>query len=480
MSRCFFTVLVLIIFSPAVKAQRAEITLPALISDNMVLQQNSKALLWGTTNKDEKLEIVVNWVRKKYTVTANRFGEWKTRIQTPGAGGPYQISFKNRDTCITIKNVLIGEIWVCSGQSNMEMPLKGYKNQPVLNGKELIADADRYPGVHIFRVPKVVSAVPLKDCQGAWLPASSATAPEFSAVAYQYAKILHEKLHVPVGIISTYWGGTAIQSWMSENNLRGIPGAWPAVRLDTITDPEKDPERSPSVLFNSMIRPVAGYTVKGFIWYQGESNRFHPLQYMKMMCAMVKEWRALWGSGKLPFYYVQIAPYDYWDPEKEQFAAILREAQLNAMHHIPNAGMVVSLDAGKAKFIHPPDKTIISRRLASWALARTYRKRNICYRSPELKSFRITENKISLKFGHTGGGLLLSDAGAGNFEIAGQDKVFYSANAIVIGRNKVEVYCDKAPKPLAARYAFKNWTTATLYSKDGLPVSSFRTDNPDK
>lgn len=456
-----------------------QIHLPAIISDNMILQQKADALLWGTASKNSRISISMGWNKHQYTTATDSEGNWKIKVPTPQAGGPYQIIFKTDKDSITIKNILIGEVWVCSGQSNMEMPLKGYRKQPVLNAEEIISDADNHPDIHVFRVPKVVSSVPLEDCEGKWYETNSTTAPDFSAVAYQYAKILNDKLHVPVGIIATYWGGTAIQSWMSEKNLSQFPEAWLSTRLDTITNPEKDPEKSPAILLNSMIMPVASYTIKGFIWYQGESNRFNPLFYRKLMPAMVKEWRGLWESGNLPFYYVQIAPYGYWDPKHEQFSAVLRESQLKAMKEIPNSGMVVSLDAGKEKFIHPPDKTIVSKRLSYWALGKTYHQEGISYAGPVFKKMKIRGGKAYLCFDNADRELVLKNGESENFEIAGSDRIFYKAKAKIINKNRIEVQSEKVKKPVAVRYAFKNWVIGDLYNKEGLPASSFRTDDWD-
>lgn len=477
MKRMLATLLYLCAACIMVKAQQTAVeSLPSIFNNDMVLQQKTKVLVWGTAQKNRKVQITPSWDHHTYLATADSTGKWNIRITTPAAGGPYQISFSSESWQRTLNNILIGEVWVCSGQSNMEMPLKGYKNQPVLHGDSLISDAGNYPGIRVFRVPKVVSPEPLSDCNGHWFTNNTQNASEFSAIAYQYALLLHQKLQVPVGIIETYWGGTAIQSWMGETCLRQFPDAWMTSRPDTIKDPEKDPEHSPSILYNSMIAPIAGFTTRGFIWYQGESNRYNPLFYKELMPAMVKEWREDWGNEKLPFYFVQIAPYKYnW--KNDYFSAILRESQLKAMHVIPFSGMAVSLDAGKEKFIHPPDKTIISQRLSHWALAKTYHLKGIAYAGPELKKMKVKAGKAYLTFIYTGKGLYASNGQLKNFEMSGSDHVFYPAQATLIGKNKVVVQCNQVRVPLAVRYAFKNWVTGDLYNSDGLPASSFRTDD---
>lgn len=453
------------------------LSLPAVISDHMVLQQRTGAAIWGWAEKGSQVSIAPGWTRQKYTAVTDSTGIWKAAIPTPSAGGPYNIEFSGKGEHIMVKDVLIGEVWVCSGQSNMEMPLKGYRKQPVLNAAAIIAAADRHPEIHVFRVPKVVSPIPQSDCAGSWKTADTSTVPDFSAVAYQYATALQERLKVPIGIIATYWGGTAIQSWMSEKTLARFPEVWLTSRPDTIKDPEKDPEHAPSILFNSMILPVCNYTVKGFVWYQGESNREHPLLYRRLLPAMVKEWRLRWRGGTLPFYYVQIAPYGYADPCHKLLPAVLRESQLLALRDIPHAGMAVTLDAGEEKYIHPPDKTVVSQRLAYWALAKTYHQKGIDYASPVFRKMKTRGRAAYLYFDFVKDGLTSGNKALAQFEMAGSDHVFHAATAVITHRNQVKVQCDAVTTPVAVRYGFKNWVKGDLYNSAGLPASSFRTDD---
>lgn len=454
-----------------------KVKLPAILNTDMVLQQKTKVVLWGTAKPSANVLITTGWDNKRHIIKSDTAGNWRTKVSTPRAGGPYKITFNDGDGgAVTLNNILIGEVWVCSGQSNMEMPMKGFNKQPIENAAQIIADAQNHPDLRVFRVPKVVSAVPLNDCKGQWFITDSETVKNFSAVAYQYARFLQDKLKVPVGIIATYWGGTAIQSWMDEETLRKVPGVIIPKRLDTIPDPEKNPEQSPCILYNSMIQPIAGYTIKGFIWYQGESNRYNPSLYEKLMPVMVDEWRTLWREGELPFYYVQIAPYGYSGPNN-YFSALLREVQLKELSRIPNSGMIVSLDAGKQRFIHPPDKTIIGKRLATLALDKTYHIPGIKYELALYQSAQFKGGYANLNFSHTGGGLILKSDSLKNFEIAGEDKIFYPADATVIGKNKLRVSSNQVRQPVAVRYAFKNWVTGSLYNNSGQPVSSFRTDD---
>lgn len=460
------------------QAGYGKVKLPAIITDKMVLQQQAKVALWGNAAKGGKVTIITSWNHKQYTTLADTAGNWRLKVNTPKAGGPYQISFNDGDL-LTLNDILIGEVWVCSGQSNMEMPVRGYNKQPILGAAQIIADADKHPAIRVFRVPKIVSPVPLTDCKGKWFETDSVTVKDFSVIAYEYAAKIQAKLHVPIGIIATYWGGTAVQSWMSKSTLEQIPGVKFPPRLDTILDPEKAPELSPTILYNSMIVPIAGYTIKGFVWYQGESNRYNPPLYKKLMPVMVDEWRELWGQGQLPFYYVQIAPFGYSGPNN-YFSAVLREVQFKIKDQIPNSGMVVTLDVGKQKFIHPPDKPTISQRLANYALDKTYHQPNGPYLSPDFKTIAINQDKAHLKFTHIGDGLELRTDSLGNFEMAGSDKVFYPAQATLVGKNEVVVQSDKVKEPVAVRYAFKNWCVPSLFGKNGMPVSSFRTDDWDE
>ena len=463
----------LLFFSPLenmAQLHPGHLSLPAVISDHMVLQQRTKAVIWGWAEKGSQVNIAPGWTSKQYKVIADSTGKWKDAIATPSAGGPYSIVFSGEEEHITVKDILIGEVWVCSGQSNMEMPLKGYRKQPVLNAAAIIADAAHRPEIHVFRVPKVVSPAPLNDCGGSWKAADTSTAPDFSTVAYQYATALQERLKVPIGIIATYWGGTAIQSWMSGETLSHFPEVWLTSRPDTIKDPEKDPEHTPSILFNAMILPVCNYTVKGFVWYQGESNREHPVLYRRLLPAMVKEWRARWSGGTLPFYYVQIAPYGYADPDHKLFPAVLRESQLLALQDIPYAGMAVTLDAGEEKYIHPPDKTVVSQRLAYLALAKTYHQKGIAYASPVLRKMKIRGRAAYLYFDFVKDGLTSGNKALAQFEMAGSDHVFYPATAVIVHRNQVKVQCESVTAPVAVKYGFKNWVKGDLYNSAGFPA----------
>ena len=444
----------------------AKITLPSIINNNMVLQQQSNVALWGTATKKSKVIIVSSWNKKQYVTTTDAVGNWNVKVETPSAGGPYEISISDGEM-ILLNNVLIGEVWVCSGQSNMEMPLRG-NSSPILNASEIIFNADN-PNLRLYRVGRATSLTPVTDIKGQWYESTSETARDYSALAFQFGQILQKRLHVPVGLILSTIGGTKIESWMSAGSLKAFSEVKIPISLDTVQSPHKEP----TALFNGMIAPLTGYGIKGFIWYQGESNRHEPELYEKLFPAMVADWRKQWALGDIPFYYVQIAPYGSSD--KTRSGPRLREAQLNDMKIIPNSGMVTAIDVGMENDIHFMDKTTLAQRLSYWALGKTYEIKGINYNSPEFKSMKIENGKAILTFEH-GSYLTSYRKPLTLFEIAGEDKKFYLAKA-EIKANQVTVQSDKVVKPVAVRYAYKEWVEGELYNNDGLPASSFRTDN---
>lgn len=445
---------------------KANVSLPAIISNGMVLQQQANVSLWGKAKAGTKVSIVTSWNQKLYTVNSSNDGSWRLSVLTPKAGGPYKITF-NDGSKLVLEDVLIGEVWLCSGQSNMEMPVKGFGNQPVLNSNDILTDAEE-PGVRLFRIEKKMSKTPQTELNAKWEHTDASTVKEFSAVGYQFARILQQRLKVPVGIIQSAYGGTDIEAWMNLKSLDGFKD------FKIPADTAKSTKNDPGILFNAMINPIVGYAIKGTIWYQGENNRFNPRSYDKKMAAMVKLWRTLWGCGEWPFYYVQIAPNVYKDVADS--IPLLYEAQSRAMALIPNSGMAVSVDAGSMKTIHPPDKTIISKRLAYWALNKTYAKTGIAYMGPVYKTLKITGRKAVLAFSEIPNGLTAYDKPLLSFEIAGNDKVFYPAEATISGKTVV-LHNDSVKSPVAVRYAFKDRSAGNLYNTEGIPAQPFRTDS---
>jgi sialate O-acetylesterase len=464
--RNYYVLILSVFFSPLVYG---EVVLPAVIADGMVLQQKSSVALWGKARARTRVTVRTGWDRQVYTVMAAGDSSWKVMVQTPAAGGPFRIIFDDGVKRV-VDNILIGEVWLCSGQSNMEMPVKGFKNQPVLNATRLLMDADNLQ-IRLFRLDRSMSRTPQGDVKATpWQEANAASVAEFSAVGYQYAKILQEKLKVPVGIIMSTWGGTVIEAWMDRQSLEKFP----RVKVLAAADTAGINKNEPAVLYNAMIQPLVGYGIKGVIWYQGEQNRPNPEIYDSLLVTMVQEWRTLWKRGDWPFYYVQIAPYAYND--KLGPAAPLREAQMKALPRMVNAGIVVSMDAGEQRSIHPADKAIISQRLACWALANTYGRAGLPYASPVYRAMKTGKDGIAISFDHAPNGLTSFGKVLSAFEVAGDDKVFYPGKARITGSG-VTVWSDSVRSPVAVRYGWKDWVAGDLYNTEGLPAAPFRTDD---
>ncbi|MDJ0367498.1 sialate O-acetylesterase [Hymenobacter sp. H14-R3] len=447
---------------------QAKVRLPALIGPNMVLQQRSQAPLWGWARAGSTVTISASWDKKTYAAKADAQGKWRTKVTTPAAGGPFALTFSDGEK-LTIGNVLVGEVWICGGQSNMEMPMRGFNSQPILNGNELITSSTN-PKLRLFELARATSLTPQDDCKGEWQLATPATVREFSAIAYQYGRYLQQQLGVPVGLIVSAVGGTRIESWMSTPSLKAFPEVKILPSLDTV----KAPHKEATTLFNGMIAPLLGYGSRGFIWYQGESNRHEPALYGRLFPVMVADWRRQWGAGELPFYYVQIAPYGSQD--KGRSGPLLREAQLNAMKVIPSSGMASTMDVGMEKYIHYLDKTAPAHRLAYWALANAYGIKGIGYGGPVFKAMKANGRQVTLTFDYAQFGLTSFGKPLTLFEIAGADKIFHPATAAIKG-GKIEVESEQVAAPVAVRYAFKEFVVGDLYNNDGLPASSFRTDD---
>src|SRR5690554_1276320 len=445
----------------------AAIRFPSVIGDRMVLQRNSTVSLWGWADKGERISVQVSWnPGESYSVTASSDGSWGVKVKTPDAGGPYELIFQSADDRKVIKDVLIGEVWVCSGQSNMEMPLKGFTSQPVYGGNDLIAQSHN-ARIRLFTVRRNISQMPLDDCQGAWVLSESKETMNFSAVAYIYGAYLYKILNIPIGLIHTSWGGTPAEAWTDRETLER---SFKEIPLQLI---ENSKHRSPAVLYNAMLHPLIPYGIRGVIWYQGEGNRMNPEQYGRLFPAMITNWRQKWGIGEFPFYFVQIAPYKC---DSGKNSAELREAQLKTMLSVPNTGMAVTMDAGEYHTIHPGNKIAVGKRLAYWALAKTYHIEGIEYSGPVFKSMKVEDGKAVLDFDFAENGLTSLGKPMEGFSIAGNDQKFYPARALIKGKNVI-VSSDSVPAPVAVRYGWENYLEGHLYNNAELPASSFRTDN---
>ncbi len=447
---------------------QAEVKLPALFSNDMVLQQQSDVAIWGWSSPGKRVNVKGSWNNKSYSATCDAQGYWKVKIQTPKASYKAYTLTISDGKAIRLDNVLIGEVWLCSGQSNMQMPMKGFDNQPIENGPDDILNSTN-DGIRCFTVKRVSSTTPKDDCEGNWQIAGPATTPDFTATGYYFARLINKTLNVPVGIIHSSWGGSSIEAWMTPDLMKEFPNK---------TIPQTDaaikvPNQDPTVLYNGMLKPLIGYGMRGAIWYQGESNRYEANLYAKMFELMVGEWRNLWGVGEFPFYYCQIAPYFYNDAHNSGY---LREAQAKGLE-IPNTGMAVLMDANSNYCIHPPKKKDAGERMALWALAKTYGM-DIHYRSPEVKSVEMEGRVAILTFEHTGDcGLTSYGKEINNFTIAGEDKRFHSAKAAIAG-NKIYLFSPNVKNPVAVRYCFDDTSATEIFTVEGnLPLSSFRTDN---
>ncbi|MDR2382858.1 MAG: sialate O-acetylesterase [Prevotellaceae bacterium] len=457
----------------------AKVILPGILGDNMILQQQSQVKIWGKAKEKTNVTVKTSWNDNVYNVTSNNKGDFVAEIATPAANNtPYKISITDGEEII-LKNILIGEVWFCSGQSNMEMPVKGFGGQPVKGSFDVIAKASAVTPIRMFTTDsedgkwvRQFSKQPQTDCKGRWLENTPENVANISAVGYYFARYIQSALNVPVGIIVSSWGGSKVEAWMSKETFE----AFPEIDLSFLNNQEevKNPTQTPVVLYNAKIAPLTNFAIRGFLWYQGESNRGNIDRYARLMSAFVKDLRAKWNIGDFPFYFVQIAPFNY-DGVERISAAQLREVQEQNMRDIPNSGMVTTMDIGDPLFIHPADKETVGNRLAYWALAETYKKLNFGYAPPTYKAMEIKDSSIIVSFNNAEQGICPTRIEIRGFEIAGDDRVFVPATAIEKS-GKIVVSSEKIRKPVAVRYLYKNFAEATVFNVFGIPASPFRTD----
>lgn len=454
-------------FGMATMAQ-AQVTLPAFFSNHMVLQQQSNAKIWGTAMGKKEVTVQTSWDRKTYTAKPDDKGNWSIKVATPHAGGPFEISVSQQNK-IVLNDILIGEVWVCSGQSNMDMPVKGYNALPITNSLDLLIESPD-PMLRLFKMARKHAATPETKVEGNWQAANAESVAPFSAAGYQFANYLRKHLGVPVGIIQVTWGGSAIEAWMDKDLVTDVLKE----RLATNQSISKAVHQTPGNLYNGMIAPLIGYHIAGVIWYQGEQNRHNYDDYLALQYAMVKSWREQWKIGDWAFYLAQLAPMRY-PAQQEYKVPLLREAQLKLPDTLSNSGVAILIDAGEERNIHPPNKTIVAKRLAYLALSNTYQKKGFPAASPTYKKMVVKNDTVTLSFNGVSLGLTTYGKPLTQFEVAAADQVFYPATAI-LHNDVVRVYSDKVKQPVAVRYAFTDWCVGELYSVEGLPVSSFRTD----
>lgn len=448
----------------------AKVKLPSILSEQMVLQQKSDVLLWGESSNSE-VTIKTSWNDALYRVKVEANATFQVSVSTPPAGGPYYIEFDDGEL-LRLNEVFIGEVWICSGQSNMDMKLKGFRDQPVEGALETILDSPHYP-IHIHTVKHLLEREVGEDYESTpWQRCTPEVTAESSATAYYFARTLQRTLQVPIGIVVSSWGGTSILSWMSEKALTEIPS-------DVVTScvaRNSRPQNQPSALFNSMLTPLLNYQARGFIWYQGEHNLAEYKHYAAMMKSLAQEFRNHWKDveNEMPFYYVQIAPWRYYNNSHGVERPLLVEAQVKALELIPNSGMATTTDVGDELCIHPAQKKEVGERLALTALLHTYKcgitvddvfaPKEVLYQDSVAY---LSVPQVKLGF-HPSTPL--------GFELAGADKKFYPAQA-TIEKDRIKVVAPEVEKPIALRYAFRNYVEATLKNHLGIPFPSFRTDD---
>ena len=452
----------------------AKITLPAIFSDNMVLQQNTQVNVWGKAAPSEKITVKASWTDKVVTVKAGANGKWTVKLKTPAAAKNQSVTV-NGENSITINNVLIGEVWLCTGQSNMEFPVCKHPDMKWMTGMETeeeeMKDAD-YPEFRLFHVEhQLAPDGEMDDCQGKWLVCNPKSLYDFSAVGFVFGRKLHKELNVPVGMIQSTWGGTHAESWTKMDVMKNNPLYTDVLEEFALKNvkQQKGYCKVPATLWNGMIKPILGYTVKGNIWYQGESNAIRAEKYQQVFTNMINSWRKEWKQPDMPFYFMQIAPH------KGQPAAI-REAQLKTWQSgLKNVGMAVITDAGDSTDIHPRNKRVAGERLALWALAGQYGKKVVCS-GPLFKTMKVEGDKAVLSFDYAEDGLMTpNNEPVKGFLIAGADRRFYPATAVIRG-SQLEVSAPQVEVPVAVRYAFCNFFRVNLYNKAGLPAVPFRSD----
>jgi len=501
----------------------ADVEVPKIFGDNMVLQRNMPVPIWGRAFKGEKVEVA--FAGQKKEAVANDAGKWMIKLEPLETNKiPGNMTVKGINE-ITFRNVLVGEVWVCSGQSNMELNVSSSLN-PIEETKNA-----NYPEIRLIKLPVVTGYIPEDNVKADWAVCSPEVAGKFSAVAYYFGRNLFKELDVPIGLISSSWGGTRIEPWIPPVGYRTIPELKTvSMRVDSwdsateigretyfefikkmkawIPEAEKalgekkaalplpslplagTSHQEPTKIYNGMIAPLIPYAIRGVIWYQGESNGEEGISYFHKKKALINGWRQLWGQGDFPFYFVQLANYrqpDTNNPRGGDNWAGIREAQTKCLE-IPNTGMAVTIDIGDATSIHPNNKQDVGKRLALWALVKDYKKENV-FSGPIYESHTVEGDKIRILFNYTGGGLIVGKKEGLEpvkevkyeklawFAVAGIDKKWYWADAVIAG-NTIVVSSDKVKKPVAVRYAYAgNPEGCNLYNKEGLPASPFRTDN---
>ena len=480
----------------------AEIRTSAVFGDSMVLQREKPIHVWGWTAPDHSVEVSLAGNRETAKSDAN--GRFDVSLPALEAGGPHTLTIQSGGETLAYEDVLIGEVWLCSGQSNMQWAV----NQS--NDADLESLSANYPEIRLITVPQTGTQEPQASFAGQWEACTPETVKQFSAVGYYFGRQLHQTLDVPIGLIDNAWGGSSAEAWVNRDVLRSSGNfdellarwretestydhdeamakyneqlaAWKESGKGRRPQPPRNPlvnQHRPANLYNGVLYPVLGYTIRGTVWYQGESNAGRAYQYRDLFPTMIQNWRDEWGQDDFSFYWVQLADYmrEAEQPGDSAWAE-LREAQTMTMSKLTNTGEAVILNLGEASDIHPKNKQDVGKRLARWALAKDYGY-DIAYRSPTYKSMSKQDGKIVLEFDHVGGGLDTFDVNTlKGFTIAGEDQKFVDAEAKITGNATIEVSSSDVANPVAVRYAWADNPVCNVQSREGLPMTPFRTDD---
>ena len=479
------SVLFVVMLAAIAVSMQAKIRLPHVLGNNMVIQQKSLVRLWGWAEPNSNVTIMLSWSDERAEAPVDENGWWFTTIPSPAASyTPLSITLDDGEDQITIDNVLAGEVWVCAGQSNMEMPVRGFGNCPVVDyNKELILGAKGHQ-VRSVKIPAVMSATPLEDADCEWRECTPQTLGDFSATGYFFAKLMNQALDIPIGIIEANKGGSRVESWLTKENLQ----TYTSDPTDSVEIAKKWPlDYHRSMLWgNGTFNPILNYTIKGILYYQGCSNVGDPGdQYSERMKLLASQWREQFGLGDIPFYFVEIAPYHY-DNKDADWGARLREQQFKASKIIPTSGLVCTNDCVfpyESTQIHPAQKQKVGERLAFLALNKTYGIGSIICTSPSFKEMQVKNDTVYIHLNDECGGISRFE-GIEGFEVAGADKKFYPATAQHYWRpgpgawnEAIIVTSPQVKEPVAVRYCFKNFQLGNLANAGGLPLFPFRTDN---
>lgn len=472
--------LICALLSSSFIAADAKVTLGSMISDNMVLQQNSKARLYGSADPDKTVTVTPSWNNTPYKTKSDSKGNWSLKVDTPAGGyTPYSISISDGDP-VTLNNVLIGEVWLASGQSNMEMPLKGFPGCCTAGGYDEVASSrDRADKIRFYTVPLKQSYEPLETIDASWTIPGPDTAAEYSALGWFFAKRLNDVLDVPVGIVRCAYGGAKVESWTPREILE----TYPDVSLDPADHEKMEHYHRPLLMYNAMFNPAKNYTYKGIIWYQGCSNVGAHKDYPTRLANMVEHWRKEIGEGEIPFYTVEIAPYEYGSEDGRQWAPLLRESQWKAVEIIPNSGIICTNDLVQPYErynIHPSDKATPGKRLAELALNKTYGNTVFPIACPRYKGYKVDNGAVRIAIDSPSDGICRNYQIEG-FEVAGPDRVFHPADSVTLDwrTNEFIVSSKDVPQPVAARYGWRDFLPGNVHAGNYLPLVPFRTDDWD-